>query len=85
MTKFFFIEIRGIFRALEAIFISVVSSLQSEIEVSDSQVMKLLVDLEESIEPQNLKLMLQYSKKMAKFEKDVLAIRDALLEVLEQG
>ncbi|RUP44215.1 hypothetical protein BC936DRAFT_149779 [Jimgerdemannia flammicorona] len=72
------------FRALEAIFISVISSLQSEMEVLDSLVTRLLAELEERIEPQQLKELLQYTKKLSKFEKDVLSIRGAITEVLEQ-
>ncbi|KAK9729787.1 magnesium ion transporter [Basidiobolus ranarum] len=72
------------FRALEAIMISVVSSLQSEMEVLVSLVTNLLSYLEESIDRDKLKELLQYSKRLSKFEQRTLNIRDAILEVLEQ-
>lgn len=71
--------------ALEAIFISMVSSIQSEIEVFETFVTQLLLELEERIEPRQLKELLQYTKKLSKFEKDVLSIQGAITEVLEQG
>ncbi|KAK9709948.1 magnesium ion transporter [Basidiobolus ranarum] len=72
------------FRALEAIMISVISSLQSEMEVLVSLVTNLLSYLEESIDRDKLKELLQYSKRLSKFEQRTLNIRDAILEVLEQ-
>ncbi|RUS18415.1 hypothetical protein BC937DRAFT_88800 [Endogone sp. FLAS-F59071] len=72
------------FRALEAIFISTVSSIQSEIEVLETFVTRLLLELEERIEQRQLKELLQYTKKLSKFEKDVLSIQGAITEVLEQ-
>ncbi|KAI8388499.1 uncharacterized protein BYT42DRAFT_543788 [Radiomyces spectabilis] len=77
------------FRALEAILISVSSSLQSEFEVLEGPVNKLLSDLEdladieESVNGDRLRDLLQYSKKLSKFEQDALSIRDAIDEILE--
>ena len=54
-------------------------------EILVNLVSKLLTDLEESIDREKLKLLLQYSKKLAKFEQKTEMIRNATLEVLEQG
>ncbi|KAH8551049.1 hypothetical protein BGW37DRAFT_494606 [Umbelopsis sp. PMI_123] len=72
------------FRALEAIFISVVSSLQSEVDVLENLVTKLLSDLEDSIQQEKLKDMLQYTKKLSDFYQGVTSVRDAINEVLDQ-
>ncbi|KAG0271306.1 magnesium ion transporter [Linnemannia exigua] len=72
------------FRALEAILISVISSLQSEMEVLVHFVTKLLAHLEESIDQNKLKELLQYSKKLSQFESKTLLIRDVFVEVLDQ-
>lgn len=72
-------------RALEAIFISVISSLQSEMEVLVHFVTNLLAHLEESIDQNKLKELLQYSKKLSRFESKTLLIRDIFVEVLDQG
>ncbi|KAF7728569.1 magnesium ion transporter [Apophysomyces ossiformis] len=77
------------FRALEAILISVTSSLQTELEVLEGPVYKLLndledlADIEESMNGDRLRDLLQYSKKLAKFEQDALSIRDAIDEILD--
>lgn len=73
------------YRALEAIFISVISSLQSEMEVLVHFVTNLLAHLEESIDQNKLKELLQYSKKLSRFESKTLLIRDVFVEVLDQG
>ncbi|KAF9285057.1 magnesium ion transporter [Mortierella alpina] len=72
------------FRALEAIFISVLTSLQSEMEVLVHFVTNLLAHLEESIDQNKLKELLQYSKKLSQFESKTLLIRDVFVEVLDQ-
>ncbi|KAF9578213.1 magnesium ion transporter [Lunasporangiospora selenospora] len=72
------------FRALEAILISVVSSLQSEMEVLVHFVSNLLAQLEENIDQNKLKELLQYSKKLSRFESKTLLIRDVFVEVLDQ-
>lgn len=79
------------YRALEAILISVTSSLQSELDILDGPVNKLLgdledlADIEESMNGDKLRDLLQFSKKLSKFEQDALSIRDALEEVLDNG
>lgn len=78
-------------RALEAILISVTSSLQSELDILDGPVNKILSDLEdladieESMNGDKLRDLLQFSKKLSKFEQDALSIRDVLEEVLDNG
>ncbi|KAI9598006.1 hypothetical protein BDF19DRAFT_433243 [Syncephalis fuscata] len=72
------------FRAIESILISVVSSLQSEMDVLSGLVTNLLAHLEEQIDRDKLKELLQYSKRLARFEQKTLNIRDAVLEVLEE-
>jgi len=72
------------FRVLEAIFVSVVGAQQSELEVLTGLVTNLLAFLEEQIDRERLKELLQYSKRLSKFEQRVLAMRDAIEEVLEQ-
>lgn len=67
------------------------SSLQSELDILESPVNKLLgdledlADIEESMNGDKLRDLLQYSKKLSKFEQDALSIRDALEEVLDNG
>lgn len=76
---------------MEAILISVTSSLQSELDILDGPVNKLLgdledlADIEESMNGDKLRDLLQFSKKLSKFEQDALSIRDALEEVLDNG
>lgn len=48
-------------------------------------VTKLLAHLEESIDQNKLKELLQYSKKLSQFESKTLLIRDVFVEVLDQG
>ncbi|KAJ1738894.1 magnesium ion transporter [Coemansia sp. RSA 989] len=72
------------FRALEAVLISVVGSLQSDEEVLVNLVQGLLAYLEESVDRSKLRELLQYSKRLSRFEQKVLNIRDAIEEVLEQ-
>ncbi|KAM3583004.1 magnesium ion transporter [Umbelopsis sp. WA50703] len=72
------------FRALEAMFISVVSSLHSELDVLNNLVTKLLSDLEDSVQQDKLKDLLQYTKKLSDFYQGVMTIRDAINEVLDQ-
>jgi magnesium transporter len=66
-------------------FISVVSSLHSELDVLNNLVTKLLSDLEDSVQQDKLKDLLQYTKKLSDFYQGVMTIRDAINEVLDQG
>lgn len=80
-----------VYRALEAILISVTSSMQSELEALEGPVNRLLgdleglVDIEESVNQERLRDLLQLSKKLSKFEHDVSSIRDSIDELLEYG
>jgi magnesium transporter len=71
--------------------ISVTSSLQSELDILEGPVNKLLgeledlPDIEQSMTGDKLRDLLQFSKKLSKFEQDALSIRDALEEVLDNG
>ncbi|CAO3616401.1 unnamed protein product [Cunninghamella blakesleeana] len=77
------------FKALEAILISVTSSMQSELDALEGPVNKLLndleglVDIEEGVNPDRLKDLLQFSKKLSKFEHDVSSIKEAIEDLLE--
>lgn len=62
-----------------------IQSLQSEMDVLVHFVTKLLAHLEESIDQNKLKELLQYSKKLSQFESKTLLIRDVFVEVLDQG
>ncbi|KAG0257587.1 magnesium ion transporter [Mortierella polycephala] len=73
------------FRALEAIFLSVVASLQVEMEVLVRIVSNLLADLESKVDPFKLKELLQYTKKVSRFESKTLLIRNVFAELLSQG
>jgi magnesium transporter len=65
--------------------------MQSELEALEGPVNRLLsdleglVDIEESVNQDRLKDLLQLSKKLSKFEHDVSSVRDALDELLEYG
>ncbi|KAF9947194.1 magnesium ion transporter [Mortierella alpina] len=72
------------FRALEAIFLSVVASLHAEMEVLVHFVTKLLAHLEEDINQHKLKEMLQYTKKVSRFESKTLLTRNVFEELLDQ-
>ncbi|KAF8986143.1 magnesium ion transporter [Entomortierella lignicola] len=73
------------FRALEAIFLSVVASLHGDMEILVKYVTKLLKSVEdEDVNQYKLKEMLQYSKKVSRFEARAMLIRDVYEELLEQ-
>ena len=74
-----------VIRALEAIFLSVVASLHAEMEVLVHFVTKLLAHLEEDINQHKLKEMLQYTKKVSRFESKTLLTRNVFEELLDQG
>ncbi|KAF9193285.1 magnesium ion transporter [Haplosporangium sp. Z 767] len=72
------------FRALEAIFLSVVASLQDEMEALVRVVSHLLKDLESKVDPYKLKELLQYTKKVSRFKSKTLLIRNVFAELLSQ-
>lgn len=71
------------FRALEAVLISVTTSLESEFEGVRDPVVKVLRELEEDIDRDKLRYLLIYSKKLGTFEQKARLVRDALDELLE--
>ncbi|KAF9351313.1 magnesium ion transporter [Mortierella sp. NVP85] len=70
------------FRALESIFLSVVASLHAEMEELVHSVTKLLAHLEDNIDQRRLKELLQYTKRVSRFESRTLLIRDVFEELL---
>ncbi|KAF9112633.1 magnesium ion transporter [Mortierella sp. AM989] len=72
------------FRALEAIFISIVASLHGDMEILVRMVTKLLKNIEEEVDQYQLKEMLQYTKKVSRFESKTLLIREVFEELLDQ-
>ena len=71
------------FRALEAVLISVTTSLESEFEGVRDPIVKVLRELEEDIDRDKLRYLLIYSKKLGTFEQKARLVRDALDELLE--
>jgi magnesium transporter len=71
------------FRALEAVLISVTLGLESEFEGVSEPVVKVLRELEETIDRDKLRHLLIYSKKLGTFEQKARLVRDALTELLE--
>ncbi|VVT56140.1 uncharacterized protein SAPINGB_P004851 [Magnusiomyces paraingens] len=71
-------------RALEAIFISVVTSLDAEMQVLTTVVNGILRDLETNIDRSKLRHLLIQSKKLSAFLQKATLIRDAIDELLEQ-
>lgn len=71
------------FSALEAVLISVTTSLESEFEGVRDPVVKVLRELEEDIDRDKLRYLLVYSKKLGTFEQKARLVRDALEELLE--
>jgi magnesium transporter len=71
------------FRALEAVLISVTAGLEEEFEGVSKPVVKVLMDLEEDIDRDKLRMLLVYSKKLGSFEQKARLVRDAMTELLE--
>lgn len=72
------------FRALEAIFISALSNLTSELKVLLSVSEGVLTDLEYSITRDKLKLLLIQNKKLSTFNKKAGLVRELIDDLLEQ-
>jgi len=73
------------FRALESIFISVVSALEAEMVFIRNLVGGLLAELEDDINHDKFKRLLHYSRRLTSFQNRVKLVQAALEEVLEQG
>lgn len=70
-------------RALEAIFISVVSGLDAEMQVHTTVVNGILAELEDDIDREKLRNLLIQSKKLSSFLQKATLIRDAIDELLD--
>lgn len=70
-------------RALESIFVSVVSALEAEMQVLLTVVNGILNDLEINIDRNKLRHLLVQSKKLTAFLQKATLIRDAIEELLE--
>lgn len=73
------------FRALESCLVSVVSALEGELTMLRGLVVDLLDGLEETIQRDRLKLLLQYSRKLSTFQKRATLVQECLEELLEAG
>lgn len=71
------------FRALEAVLLSAITSLEKEFEGVKKPVVRVLRDLEEDIDRDKLRMLLIFSKKLGTFEQKAKLVRDAIDEVLE--
>lgn len=71
------------FRALEAVLVSVITSLEKEFEGVRKPVQRVLRELEEDIDRDKLRALLIYSKKLGTFEQKAKLVRDAIDELLE--
>lgn len=72
------------FRALESIFISVVSALEAEMVFIRNLVGGLLAELEDDINHDKFKRLLHYSRRLTSFQNRVKLVQAAFNEVLEQ-
>ncbi|ORY77983.1 hypothetical protein BCR35DRAFT_332369 [Leucosporidium creatinivorum] len=71
------------FRALESCLISVTTALETELVNVRALVLDLLQELESHIVRDKLRLLLQYSRKLAVFQKRATLVQECLEEVLE--
>lgn len=71
-------------RALEAIFISVVTALDAEMQVHRTVIKGILAELEDDIDREKLRHLLIQSKKISTFHQKAVLIRDAIEELLDQ-
>lgn len=72
------------FRALEAVLISVTSSLEQEFETVRGPVVQVLKELEVDIDREKLRYLLIHSKRLGTFEQKARLLRDALDDLLEE-
>ncbi|KAL8287403.1 hypothetical protein RQP46_003261 [Phenoliferia psychrophenolica] len=71
------------FRALESCLISVTTALENEMHNIRAMVVELLDGLEDHIEKDKLRLVLQYSRKLSAFQRRATLVQECLEEVLE--
>lgn len=72
-------------RALESVFVSVVSALELELATNQELVNNLLVQFEDQIDRDNLKSLLQYNRKLSAFKNRSKLIHEAIEELLSSG
>lgn len=72
------------FRALEAIFVSTLSNMSSEMKVLQTVSNGILEDLEYSITRDKLRFLLVQNKKLTVFRRKALLVREMLNHILEQ-
>lgn len=72
------------FRALESIFLSVLSALEAELVFIRNLVSGLLAEFEDDINHDGFKRLLHYSRRLASFQSRAKLVQQALEEVLEQ-
>ncbi|KAI0316087.1 Mg2+ transporter protein cora-like protein [Amylostereum chailletii] len=72
------------FRALESIFLSVVSALEAEMVFIRNLVGGLLAELEDDIDHDKFKRLLHYSRRLTSFQNRAKLVQEAMEEVLEQ-
>jgi hypothetical protein len=77
-------QLTGI-RALESILVATANALEEEMAFSRELVQRLLVDLEDDINRDNLKRLLHYSRRMVGFQSRARYVKRAVDEVLESG
>ncbi|ODV61430.1 Mfm1p [Ascoidea rubescens DSM 1968] len=70
-------------RALEAIFISVISNLDSEMKINRTVIKGVLSDLENHIDSENLRYLLIQNKKLSNFYQKAKLIRDVIDDILD--
>ncbi|GAA5837325.1 hypothetical protein JCM11251_004967 [Rhodosporidiobolus azoricus] len=70
------------FRALEACLVNVLTALETDLVNIRSHVVELLAHMEEHIDRDNLRLMLQYSRKLSIFQKRAALVQECLDELL---
>lgn len=71
-------------RAIESIFMLVTHTLNQEIKVHKNVIRSILVDLENHIHTENLRLLLDQNKKITAFYQKAKLIRDAIDDLLKQ-
>ncbi|CAD6578699.1 MAG: magnesium ion transporter [Tremellales sp. Tagirdzhanova-0007] len=70
-------------RALESILVAAANALEEEMVFSRQLVQKLLADLEDDIDRDNLKRLLHYSRRMVGFQSRARYVKQAVDELLE--
>jgi len=72
------------FRALESIFVSVLSALEAEMVFLRNLIGGLLAELEDDLDRDKFKRLLHYSRRLSEFQNRAKLVEEAIEEVLEQ-